>query len=137
VYYSQRRFTEAVRALQHAANLSPHPSEYDLYLAQVYLTINQPQEALAALDAATDSSAHEPADTRKEIETQVAERRAKAWAKLGDLRQAVGFQQEALTYEPSNPRLWSSLADLYAAQGQSKLEQAARERAQTLSSPKP
>jgi len=137
LYYSQRRFTEAVRSLQHAANLSLHPSEYDLYLAQVYLTINQPQEALAALDAATDSSAHEPPDTRKEIEMQVAERRAKAWAKLGDLRQAVGFQQEALTYEPSNPRLWSSLADLYAAQGQSKLEQAARERAQTLSSPKP
>jgi tetratricopeptide (TPR) repeat protein len=137
LYYSQRRFPDAVKALRHAASLSGRPSEYYLYLSQVYLTMNQAQDSLAALDSATESSDYEPPDAKKGIELQVAERRAKAWAKLGDLRQAVGFQQEALTYEPSNARLWMTLADLYAAQGESKLEQEAREHAQSLSQTRP
>ena len=50
---------------------------------------------------------------------------------------AVGFQQEALSYDPSNPQRWKALADLYAAQGRAELEQYARQRAQSLSQLKP
>jgi predicted Zn-dependent protease len=89
------------------------------------------------LDAAIEHSDHEPPDVKKMIEVQVAQTRARVWAKLGDLGRAIGFQEEALSYEPSNPQRWTALADLYAAQGQAELEQYARQRAQALSQRKP
>ena len=137
LYSSQRRYPEAVRALQHAAALSVHPAGFYLYLAQTYLTMNQAQDALAALDSANRTAENEPRDVKKGIDLQIAERRAQAWANLGDLRQAVGFQQEALTYDPSSSRLWMKLADYYAAQGQPSLEQYARQRAQAPDQPRP
>jgi tetratricopeptide (TPR) repeat protein len=137
LYSSQRRYAEAVRALQHAAAISAHPAGFYLYLAQTYLTMNQAQDALTALDSANHNSENEPPDVKKGIDLQIAERRAQAWAKLGDLRQAVGFQQEALTYDPSSSRLWTKLADYYAAQGQPTLEQYARQRAQTPDQSRP
>src|SRR5208282_2645901 len=137
LYFSQHRYGEAESAVRHAAGLSPRPSEYFLYLAQIYSEINQPRQSLEALDSAIEKSDYEPPDLKTQIETQVAAGRARDWAKLGDLRQAVGFQREALSYQPSNPLLWNTLADLYSAQGLTALEQDARQHAQALSQPKP
>ena len=137
LYYSQSRYAEAASAARHAAGLSARPSVHYLFLGQIYLAANQPQEALAALDGAIEHSDYEPPNDKKKIELQVAQTRSRIWAKLGDLGRAVGFQQEALSYEPSNPQRWIALADLYAAQGQAELEQYARQRAQALNQPKP
>jgi tetratricopeptide (TPR) repeat protein len=137
LYYSQSRYVEAVSAVRHAAGFSARPSVHYLFLEQIYLAMNQPQDALAALDAAIEQSDYEPPDVKKEIAVQVAQGRAQVWAKLGDLGRAVGFQQEALSDDPSNPQRWIALADLYAAQGQAELAQYARQRAQALNRPKP
>lgn len=137
LYYSQHRYAEAVSAAQHAARLSPRPSVHYLFLGQIYLAMNQPQEALAALDGAIERSKYEPPDEKKYLELQVAQTKARIWEKLGDLGRAIGFQQEAISYEPSNPQRWIALADLYAAQGQGELEKYARQRAQVLNQPKP
>jgi tetratricopeptide (TPR) repeat protein len=136
-YYSQSRYTEAVSAVQHAARLSARPSVHYLFLGQIYLAMNQPQESLAALDGAIERSNYEPPDEKKYLELQVAQTKARIWEKLGDLGRAIGFQQEAISYEPSNPQRWIALADLYAAQGQAELEKYARQRAQVLNQPKP
>jgi tetratricopeptide (TPR) repeat protein len=135
LYSSQRRYAEAVKAVRHAADISVRPSEYYTLLARLYLASNQSQDALEALDLAIEQSDHEPPDIKPAIEEQVAEERAQVWSKMGDLQRAVGFQQQALTYKPSNPQLWTTLADLYAASGQGQLEQQARQRAQELSQP--
>jgi tetratricopeptide (TPR) repeat protein len=108
-----------------------------LFLGQIYLAMNQPQESLAALDGAIERSNYEPPDEKKYLELQVAQTKARIWEKLGDLGRAIGFQQEAISYEPSNPQRWIALADLYAAQGQAEPEKYARQRAQVLNQPKP
>jgi Flp pilus assembly protein TadD len=56
----------------------------------------------------------------------VATGRAKAWYQLGDLQQAVTFQEEAVKLAPNDAKLWSGLADLYDAQGRTAQAQQAR-----------
>jgi tetratricopeptide (TPR) repeat protein len=136
LYLSQKRYAEAVNAGRHAAGLSSQPSVHYLFLAEVYLAMNQPQDALAALDGAIEHSEYDLPNDKKKLELQVAQTRSRVWAKAGDLTRAVGFQQEALSYDSSNPQRWLALADLYQAQGQPSLEQYARQRAEALSQPK-
>jgi tetratricopeptide (TPR) repeat protein len=137
LYFSEHRYTEAARAMQQAAESSVRPSEYYSILGNLYLAMKQPQEALKAFDAADAKSHYEPPDARFKIETQVTEGRAVAWANMGDLDRAVEFEREALKLTPSNPQLWATLAQLYAAQGRTDLAQEARQHAQDLSRPKP
>ncbi|MGD0987511.1 MAG: tetratricopeptide repeat protein [Candidatus Sulfotelmatobacter sp.] len=132
LYRSQHRSADAINAVEQAAALSVHPAGVYVYLGQLHLAMNQPQDSLAALDTALENSSAEPPDSKVEIEAQVAEGKARVWAQLGDLHRAVGFQQQALSYEPSNPQRWTTLAEIYAAQGQSALEQDARQHAQAL-----
>ena len=47
----------------------------------------------------------------------IATGRAKACYQLGDLAQAVSFQEDAVKSDPNDAKLWSGLADLYDAQG--------------------
>jgi tetratricopeptide (TPR) repeat protein len=137
LYFSEHRYTEAARAMQQAAESSVRPSEYYSILGNLYLAMKQPQEALEAFDAADAKSHYEPPDSRFRIETQVTEGRAVAWANMGDLDRAVEFEREALKLTPSNPELWTTLAQLYAAQGRTDLAQEARQHAQDLNRPKP
>jgi tetratricopeptide (TPR) repeat protein len=132
LYRTQHRNAQAIAAVEHAVGLSPHPAEVYLYLGQLHLAMSEPQDSLSAYDNALAHSADEPPDSKTEIEAQVAEGKARVFAKLGDLNRAVGFQQQALSYEPSNPQRWTILAELYAAQGQTSLEQDARQHAQAL-----
>jgi tetratricopeptide (TPR) repeat protein len=137
LYRAEQRKSDAINAVEHAAALSVHPAEIYVYLGQLQLTMNQPQDSLSAYDTAMAQSGEEPPDSKTEIEAQVAEGRARVWARMGDLRRAVGFQQEALSYDSSNPQRWITLAELYAAQGQTALEQDARQHAQALREGKP
>jgi tetratricopeptide (TPR) repeat protein len=137
LYYSQHRYTEAVHAVEEAAEISARPSEYYSFLGVLYLNMKQPQDALQAFDVAVAKSGSEPPDVKIEIETRVADGRAHAWASMGDLNRAVGFQQQALQLTPSSPQLWTTLAELYAAQGRTILERDARQHAQALNQPVP
>jgi tetratricopeptide (TPR) repeat protein len=137
LYYAEHRNGEAIGAVEHAVAIAVHPAGLYLYLAQLHLAMREPQDSLNALDTALADSGEEPPDSKLEIETQVAEERARVWAQLGDVRRAVGFQQEALSYDASNPQRWIRLAELYAAEGQTALEQDARQHAQALREGKP
>jgi tetratricopeptide (TPR) repeat protein len=132
LYHAQHRNAEAIAAVEHAVALSQHPAEVYVYLGQLHLAMSEPQDSLNAYDNALAHSNDEPPDSKTEIEAQVAEGKARVYAKLGDLNRAVGFQQQALSYEPSNPQRWTILAELYAAQGKTSLEQDARQHAQSL-----
>jgi tetratricopeptide (TPR) repeat protein len=79
LYSSERRYSEAANALQQAAKLSVHPSQYYLSLAALYLAMRQPQQALSAFDAAAENSSYEPPEIKAQIDSQVTEGRARAW----------------------------------------------------------
>jgi tetratricopeptide (TPR) repeat protein len=135
LYYSQHRYAEAVGAAKKAAELSDRPGQYYVLLGTLRLANRQPQDALEAFDAASQAAEYSPPDARAVIESSVASGRAEAWARLGNLRRAIGFQQEALEMAPGNAQLWITLAELYRAQGRVSLEQEARQHAQSLSAP--
>jgi tetratricopeptide (TPR) repeat protein len=131
-YRREHRDGDAIKAVERAAALSVHPAEVYMYLGQLHLAMNDPQDSLSAFEAALAHSGEEPPDSKTEIEAHVAEGKARVWAKLGDVRRAVGFQQEALSYDASNAQRWITLAELYEAEGQTALAQDARQHAQAL-----
>jgi tetratricopeptide (TPR) repeat protein len=107
-----------------------------MMLGQAYLQLHQPQPALHALDKAVASSpfSGEAESLGASFNSLIATGRAKAWYQLGDLPQAVGFQEEAVKLAPGDAKLWLGLADLYEAQGRTTLAGQARLRAQTAGS---
>jgi tetratricopeptide (TPR) repeat protein len=82
IYSAERRYTEAVRALEEAARLSTHPSQYYVSLGSLYIGMHQPQNALSAFDAAVENSTYEPPEIKADIDSQVAQGRARAWNTL-------------------------------------------------------
>ncbi len=82
MYSAERRYTEAVRALEEAARLSTHPSQYYVSLGSLYIGMHQPQNALSAFDAAVENSSYEPPEIKADIDSQVAQGRARAWNTL-------------------------------------------------------
>lgn len=137
-YMTQRRYAEAVELFRQSAESSSRPHEMWMMLGQAYLQLHQPQPALAALDKAVDSSPFggEAESLGASFNSLIATGRAKAWYQLGDLQQAVGFQEEAVKLAPGDAKLWLGLADLYEAQGRTTLAGQARLRAQTAGPPR-
>lgn len=131
---AQGRYPEAVEMIARAARYSPFP--YDMYrmLGEVYLAMNQPQNALRVFDQAEKSSPYRgptmPLATGFRV--QVAAGRARAWRRLGDLPRAVSFQELAVQDAPGDPAGWLALAELYDAQGRAESAQQARSRAESL-----
>jgi Flp pilus assembly protein TadD len=95
------------------------------------------QPALAAFDKAVDSSPFgaEGESLGSAFNSLIATGRAKAWYQLGDVPQAVSFQEEAVKLAPGDAKLWLGLADLYDAQGRTTLAGQARLRAKAVSAP--
>ncbi len=79
LYSSERRYDDAAHALQQAAELSVHPSQYYLSLGELYVSIRQPQKALSAFDAAAENSDFESPEIKARLESQIAQGRAQAW----------------------------------------------------------
>jgi tetratricopeptide (TPR) repeat protein len=96
--------------------------------------MNQPQEALAAFERAEKKSPYrgDSQELGKTFSAQLAEGRARAYRELNDLDHAIGQQESAVRLSPENAAWWSTLADLYAAQGQAEKAQLAREKARSL-----
>jgi tetratricopeptide (TPR) repeat protein len=118
-YMTQRRYADAADIFQKSAESSSRPHEMWMMLGQADLQIRQPQPALAAFDKAVEASPYvsEGESLGANFNSLIATGRAKAWYQLGDLPQAVSFQEEAVRLAPGDSKLWLGLADLYDAQG--------------------
>lgn len=129
-YMTQKRYAEAIAVFRQSAESSSRPHDMWMLLGQTYLQINQPHAALEAFAKAVATS---PFRGQEEVgaafSSMVATGRAKAWFRLGDLPQAVSFQQAAVKLAPNDQKLWLGLADLYDAQGRTAEAQQARSHA--------
>lgn len=134
LYSSEKRHSDAVRCVREAAPLSLVPHERLRALGVLYVYMNQPQEALAAFERAEKKSPYrgDSQELGKTFSAQLAEGRARAYRELNDLDHAIGQQESAVRLSPENAAWWSTLADLYAAQGQAEKAQLAREKARSL-----
>ncbi len=131
---AQGRYREAIEATERAARYSLLPHELYRVLGELRLAMNQPREALRALDEAERRHPYRglAAPLETAFRVQVAGDRARAWRSLGDLTRAVLFQEKAVEYAPRDPARWLELAELYQAQGRGESAQQARSRAESL-----
>lgn len=136
-YMTQRRYAEAAEIFRQSAESSSRPHEMWMMLGQADLQMRQPEPALAAFDKAVDSSpfGSEGESLGSVFNSLIATGRAKAWYQLGDVPQAVSFQEEAVKLAPGDAKLWLGLADLYEAQGRTTLAGQARLRAKAAGAP--
>ena len=130
-YMTQKRYAEAAEVFRQSAESSSRPHEMWMMLGQVDLQMHQPQPALEALDKAVTTSPFtaEGESLGASFNSLIATGRAKAWYQLGDVAQAVSFQEEAVKLAPGDSKLWLGLADLYEAQGRTTKAAEARLRA--------
>ena len=134
-YMTQKRYSAAAEVFRQSAESSSRPHEMWMMLGQADLQLHQPEPALAAFDRAVASSPFgaEGESLGATFYSLIATGRAKAWYQLGDVPQAVSFQEEAVKLAPGDSRLWLGLADLYEAQGRSTLAAQAKQRAKDAS----
>jgi Tfp pilus assembly protein PilF len=118
-YMTEKRYADAAEIFRRSAESSSRPHDMWMLLGQAYLQMNQPQPALEAFDKAEASSPFREGGESlgAGFNSLIATGRAKAWYQLGDLAQAVSFQEEAVKFAPNDAKLWLGLADLYEAQG--------------------
>jgi Flp pilus assembly protein TadD len=130
-YMTQKRYADAAEIFRRSAESSSRPHDMWMLLGQAYLQMDQPQQALVAFDEAMASSPFRGGGESlgAGFNSLVATGRAKAWYQLGDLAQAVRFQEDAVRFAPDDPKLWLGLADLYQAQGRSAQAEQARSHA--------
>ncbi len=134
LYSAEHRYPDALRCVQEAASLSTIPYERLRSEALLYLSMNQPQNALAAFDQAGRSSPYQggSSDIGKGFNARLAEGRARAFRQLNQIAQAIAQQKIATSLTPEDPSSWAALADLYDAQGQPADSLQARQRAQSI-----
>ena len=116
---TQGRYPDAAQLFQDSAESSSRPHEMWMMLGQAYLQMRQPQPALAAFDKAEAASPFREGGEAlgSGFNSLIATGRAKACYQLGEVAQAVSFQEDAVKLAPGDGKLWLGLADLYEAQG--------------------
>ena len=134
LYHRVGRMPEATRAVQQAVRLSLQPDMANLRLAYYYLSVTQPQQALAALD---DALRRAPAVALTEtggssLRFQVARARADAWRMSGNLPGAIAAGEDAVQLSPHDAEAWSKLAHLYQRAGRVADQQRAEQQAAQL-----
>ena len=136
LYAKQRRPTEAVLAMEKAAEYSVDPLEMYMSLAQFQLILHHPEQALVAFDKAAKSSPYRDGgeSLAPELYAKIAEGRSEANRLLGRWVEAISFQKEATERTPQVANRWERLAFLYQATGQPQLATEARQQAMRLES---
>ena len=136
LYAATHHFPEAAACLRESAKLSTRGYDRYLLLAQVYLAMGEPRQALEALDRAARQNPFEGAASPlgAEFGARLAESRCQAWAALRDFKQSEQFARQAISYTPQNPKRWLLLADIYAAEGKPLESARARQNALALAS---
>jgi tetratricopeptide (TPR) repeat protein len=134
LYSSEHLYPAALRCVKEATPLSQIPYERWRSAGVLYLYMNQPQNALAALDQAERESPYKSSssDLAKEFNARIAEARALAYRQLNELDRAIAEQKLATNLTPENSARWTALAELYDAEGQSGDSSQARLRAQAI-----
>ncbi|MGA2369200.1 MAG: tetratricopeptide repeat protein [Candidatus Korobacteraceae bacterium] len=137
LYDQQERVPDALHAWQQTAQLTSDPATKTralVKLARLYLVTRQPKQALQALDEAEHSAPAEMTAVTdgRSFKFDVAQGRAAIWRAMGDLDQAVAFQEQAVKLDPDAADAWSHLAKLYQRQGRVADEHRAEERANAL-----
>jgi tetratricopeptide (TPR) repeat protein len=133
------QLAEAETALKRAIRLSSQPLVLYMTLARFELASNQPREALDSLQAAEKSSPFRSGgeSVAPELYSEIAEGRAAAYSRMGNVKEAIEQQQVAVKLTPSVAARWMRLADLLQSSGQTQAADEAREKAQELSAPAP
>jgi tetratricopeptide (TPR) repeat protein len=134
LYSSEHRYDEAIRCVKEAVPLSLAPYERLRALGVLYVYKNQPREALAAFASAEEQSPYrgDSSELGNSFQAQLAEGRARAYRELSDWDHAVEQMELAVKLAPENAARWTTLAELYAAQGQPAKAETAREKAKSL-----
>jgi len=137
LYNTQHRYPEAVHCISESVAYSQVPYERYRSLGHVYLTMKQPQDALAAYERAERASPfrNDATDLGKSFNAHLAEDRARAYRALADLPNAAAQQELAVQFTPEDSVAWLTMAELYEAQGNSLGAATARQRAASLQSP--
>jgi tetratricopeptide (TPR) repeat protein len=130
-YMAEKRYADATEVFQRSAESSSRPHNSWMLLGQAYLQMNQPDQALVALDKAEASSPFrdDGESLGASFNSLLATGRAKAWYQLGDVARAVSFQEDAVKLAPNDAKLWLGLADLYDKQGRTAQAEQARRHA--------
>jgi tetratricopeptide (TPR) repeat protein len=133
-YRKQNRDGDAIQALKKAVEYQARPELSLVQLGYYSLQLGQPKEALAAFNKAVQNAAPEVtnASGRGSFRYNVATGRARAYEILGDVQQAISYQEEAIQLAPDAPQPWLNLAQLYHLDGRSADEERAKAHAATL-----
>jgi len=133
-YLQRGRMLAGTEAMEHEAQFSPRPYLTLDDLGYLYLSLNQPENALKAFDGAARST---PGVLRAAdngfFEFKVAQGQSAAWNALGNLEKATAYQEEAAKLQPNVPQPWRRLAQLYELGGRNEDASRAREHAAELS----
>ena len=129
LYRSQRRFPDAIDALQRLAVISPHPPVILMALGYTYLEARRPKDALLAFDRAERAL---PPGTSNLALADADNGRALAWSMVGDLEKAASFEEMAVALAPRISNYWNQLAHFYDLQGRATDAEKAREKAAAL-----
>ncbi len=132
-YRRHGQVEKAIQTGEHAAALSPRPWGILLELSYTYLDARRPAEALDAFDrSAASLGAHPLAVVDKSFLASIAHGRAVSFDALGNLPQAVAYEEETVRLAPQNRESWQQLAMLYERLGRFADAQRAVERANRL-----
>jgi Flp pilus assembly protein TadD len=134
-YLQRSRMLAAADAMEHEAQFSPRPFLTLNDLGYLYLSLNEPEQALKAFDhaARTTPGALQAADNGF-FEFKVAQGQSAAWDALGNLEKATVYQEKAANLQPNVPQPWRRLAQLYEKTGRTADAARAREHAAGLQS---
>ena len=134
LYATEHRFPEAAACLLESAKLSRRQYDRYLLLAQVYLAMGEPKQAMEMLDRAERNNPFQKGASAlgTEFYARVAEGRCQAWAALKDLKQSELFARQALAFTPQNPQRWLLLAKIYEMEGKAIDSARARQNALAL-----
>ncbi|HEY6266518.1 MAG TPA: tetratricopeptide repeat protein [Candidatus Acidoferrum sp.] len=134
LYNTQHRYPEALHCINEAVAYSQVPYDRFRSMGHVYLSMNQPQDALAAYDRAERASPfrNDTTNLGKNFNARLAEDRASAYRALKDLPHAIEQQELAVRLTPEDAVAWRAMAQLYELQGNSTQAAAAREHVDEL-----
>jgi tetratricopeptide (TPR) repeat protein len=133
-YQKQGRDNDTIGALKKAAQLSSRPDLKLVRLGYCFLHFGRPKDALVAFDHAVQRATPVVTEVggRGSFRYNVAMGRARAYESLGDIQQAISYQEEAIRLAPNEFQPWLNLAELYHLDGRFADEQHAKAHAETL-----
>jgi tetratricopeptide (TPR) repeat protein len=142
LYTQQDRVPEALYAWQQTIQFTGDAvlkANAYLQVARLELRMGRPKEALQALDQAVRNAPPQllTLNQGRSFSFEVAQGRAASSRRLGDIAQAITFQEQAVHLDPDAAEAWLYLAKLYQQQGRTADQERAEARAKSLAATAP